>query len=165
MKNCEFFVCMTIRPWWSLSCLKLTVNVQQGLRQEFWWLNTLVEGCDRNSISQSEEEWCPHRSLVLFVLHLFTVLTLNHCSLTPSPYYYFHVVAAANCCQTLTAPFDLQLDGVKNCGCPSCVLMCSAWVTSWADRWKTWMLRAHSRWNLATDWYWYCFASFWASGA
>ena len=51
-----------------------------------------------------------------------------------SPYYYFQVVAAVNSCQTLAAPFDLQLDFAKNCACPSCVLMCSAWVTSWADR-------------------------------
>ena len=140
VKNCEFFVCMIIRPWWSLSFFKLTVNVQQGLRQEFW---------------------CPHRSLVLFVLHRCTVLTLDHCSLTTSPYW-FRVVAA-NCCQTLTAPFDLQLDGVKNCGCPSCVLMCS--LPSWADRWKTWMLWAHLCWNLAMVWFWYFLASFWASVA
>lgn len=91
--------------------LTAEVIVEQGFGGRTRWLE--VKGCDKNSMSQ-RGGMVSTQIVSVFVLYRFTILTLDHCSLTPSPYYYFHVVAAANSCPTLTAPFDLQLDGVKN---------------------------------------------------
>ena len=161
VRNCEFFVCMTIRPWWSLSFFKLTVIVWQGFGRRFggWTLRLEVKGRDKNSMSQSEEDWCPQRSFVLFVLHRFTILTLDHCSSKcyPISFKLLLLLTVAR-----HSPFPLIFSWMvwNNCACPSCVLMCSVWMPSWADCWKTWMLWPDlgETWPMA--WYWCFFASF-----